>query len=424
MMKKASPELIFGGGFFDYKLLQIRLFEIINACLEELLLLAAGDVDGDAVIDDTFGMAHLAEHAAVRAGDAFDGAGGTVGIPWHVGGGFAVEIAILEGNLTVGDERCNLFICRDKAAFTMGDWNGVDVARLDVHEPRREIGGDDRIDGCRGMSADRVERQRRIVVGKPRLDLAVGDEAEFDKSLEAVADTDGEAVAFIEKLLDSFRNARVAERGGDELSGAVRLVTRGEAAREGDDLRIVNSCQYVFYGIFNGLRVEVADDHWRDDGARAFEGALRVIFAVRSGEDRNENARFCDGRERGLAFAALRVWFPDRFRGGGRLRDGRESRFERFLPGGDGVVKFDDILCVDFDDRFVDCLAERNGSRQFALPVGSDFENDGAVRRDEEVIVVGRLPDSVEFEADEISEGHLGNGGGDAATTDGLCGND
>ena len=104
MMKKASPELIFGGGFFDYKLLQIRLFEIINACLEELLLLAAGDVDGDAVIDDTFGMAHLAEHAAVRAGDAFDGAGGTVGIPWHVGGGFAVEITILEGDLAVGDE--------------------------------------------------------------------------------------------------------------------------------------------------------------------------------------------------------------------------------------------------------------------------------------------------------------------------------
>ena len=87
----------------SYKLLQIRLFEIIDAGLEELLLLAAGDVDGDTVIDDTFGMAHLAEYAAVRAGDAFDGAGGTIGIPWHVGGGFAIEIAVLESDLAIGD---------------------------------------------------------------------------------------------------------------------------------------------------------------------------------------------------------------------------------------------------------------------------------------------------------------------------------
>ena len=102
--EKASSDRWFGEGFFDYKLLQIRLFEIIDASLEELLLLAAGDVDGDAVINDTFRMAHLAEHAAVRTGDAFDGAGGTVGIPWHVGGGLAVEITVLEGNLAVGDE--------------------------------------------------------------------------------------------------------------------------------------------------------------------------------------------------------------------------------------------------------------------------------------------------------------------------------
>ena len=124
------------------------------------------------------------------------------------------------------------------------------------------------------MAADCVERQCWIVVGKPRFDLAVGDEAELDESLEAVTDTDSETVAFVEKLLDGFRDARIAERRGDELAGTVGLVTRGETAREGDDLRIVNSCQYVFYGIFNGLRVEIADDDWRDNGARTFEGAL------------------------------------------------------------------------------------------------------------------------------------------------------
>ena len=170
----------------------------------------------------------------------------------------------------------------------------MDVARLDVHEPRREVGGDNRIDSRRGVAANRVERQRRIVIGKTRLDLAVGDEAEFDESLEAVADTDGEAVAFIEELLDSFRDARIAERGGDELAGAVGLVAGGETAREGDDLRVVDGGQNIFYGIFNGLRVEVANDDWRDDGACAFEGALCVVFAVRSGEDRNETRGFAN----------------------------------------------------------------------------------------------------------------------------------
>ena len=208
--------------------------------MEELLLLATGDVDGDTVIDDTFGMAHLAEHAAVRASDAFNGAGRAVGIPRHVSSRFAVEIAILEGDLAIGDERRNLFFCRDKATFTMRDRNGVDVTRLDMHEPRREVGSDDRVDGCRGMSADGVERQRWIVIRKTRLDLAVWDEAELDEGLEAVADTDGEAIAFVEKFLNGFRNAWVAERRGDELSGAVRFVARGEAAREGDDLRVVN----------------------------------------------------------------------------------------------------------------------------------------------------------------------------------------
>ena len=231
----------------------------------------------------------------------------------------------------------------------MGNRNGVDVAWLDVHEPRREVGGDNRIDGCRGVAADGVERQRRIIGGKLRLDLAVGDEAELDEGLEAVADADGEAVAFVEELLDGFRDARVAERGGDELAGAVRFVAGGETAREGDDLRVVDGGQNIFNGIFDGLRVEIADDDRRDDGARAFEGALRVVFAVRSGEDRDEDARFRERRQRGLAFAALRVGLPDRFRGGGRLRGGREGCFERFLPGGDGVVKLDDVIVVDLD---------------------------------------------------------------------------
>ena len=87
--------------------------------------------------------------------------------------------------------------------------------------------------------------------------------------------------------------------------------------------------------------------------------------------------------------AFLFVGLPDQFRGGGGLRGGREGRFERFPPGGDGVVKLDDVIIVDLDDGFVDGLAERNGSGQFAVEFGGEFEDDGTVGRDEEVAHVG-----------------------------------
>ena len=135
------------------------LLEIINASLEELLLMATRHVDADAVIYDAFRMAHLAEYATVRAGDAFDGAGGAVGIPRHFGGGLAVEVAVLECNLSVGGERCNLFRRRNKATFAVRDRNGVDIAWLDIHEPWREVGGYDRVNRRSGMATNCIERQ-------------------------------------------------------------------------------------------------------------------------------------------------------------------------------------------------------------------------------------------------------------------------
>jgi hypothetical protein len=57
----------------------LGLGEVIHAALEEGLVLVAGDVLGD-VRAGALGVAHLAEDAAARAGDAFDGFERSVGI--------------------------------------------------------------------------------------------------------------------------------------------------------------------------------------------------------------------------------------------------------------------------------------------------------------------------------------------------------
>jgi hypothetical protein len=66
-------------------------------------VLVAGDVLGD-VGAGTFGVAHLAEDASARAGDAFDGFERSVGIELDAVRGCAGGIAILEGDLAVLDE--------------------------------------------------------------------------------------------------------------------------------------------------------------------------------------------------------------------------------------------------------------------------------------------------------------------------------
>ena len=63
-------------------------------------MLVAGDVLGD-VSTGAFGVAHLAEDASARAGDAFDGFERTVRIELDGVGGLAGGVTILEGDLAV-----------------------------------------------------------------------------------------------------------------------------------------------------------------------------------------------------------------------------------------------------------------------------------------------------------------------------------
>ena len=67
------------------------LGEVVDAALEEGLVLVAGDVLSD-VGAGTFGVAHLAEDTSARAGDAFDGFERSVGIELDAVRGRAAHI--------------------------------------------------------------------------------------------------------------------------------------------------------------------------------------------------------------------------------------------------------------------------------------------------------------------------------------------
>ena len=67
------------------------------------------------------------------------------------------------------------------------------------------------------MAANGIVCQRRAVRFQ-RLDMAVRQEAEFNQGLEAVADTESQAIALIEQVFQGFRQDRVAEQGGNKLA--------------------------------------------------------------------------------------------------------------------------------------------------------------------------------------------------------------
>ena len=94
------------------------LGKVIDAALEEGLVLVAGDVLGD-VGAGAFAVAHLAEDTSARAGDAFDGLKRSVGIELDAVRGRTGSITILEGDLAVLDEVGDDGRRRGEAAFAM-----------------------------------------------------------------------------------------------------------------------------------------------------------------------------------------------------------------------------------------------------------------------------------------------------------------
>lgn len=89
----------------------------------------AGDVLGN-VGAASFCMAHLAQDSSIRAGDAFDGPGGTVRVEAAVVSRISFKVRVLGSNLAISGKSLDLFIGCDEAAFAVADSDAVEVARL------------------------------------------------------------------------------------------------------------------------------------------------------------------------------------------------------------------------------------------------------------------------------------------------------
>ncbi len=69
----------------------------------------------------TLDVAHLAEHAAVGAGNALDAGDGAVGVHVEVHGGHARHIDVLRGDLAAGTELIQDLVAGHETALAMGD---------------------------------------------------------------------------------------------------------------------------------------------------------------------------------------------------------------------------------------------------------------------------------------------------------------
>lgn len=75
--------------------------------------------------------------------------------------GISSRITILSGDLAAGGKLEDVLGGGVKLAFTMGDWDMVEVVDLAVGEPWREIGGHPGRDVAGDMTSDIVEGKGR-----------------------------------------------------------------------------------------------------------------------------------------------------------------------------------------------------------------------------------------------------------------------
>ena len=238
-------------------------------------------------------MSHLAEHAAVRAGDAFNGQQRTVRVHVQIHARHAGLVHILRGDLAVGLELCKHIVGSHETAFAVGDGDGVHVANLGLRQPRGEVRRHAGAHQAALVAADGVERQRRAFGGH-RHDIAVRHQAKLDQRLETIADTEHQTITVVQQVTHRFGNGRSAEERGDELGGTIRLVAAGEAARNHDDLALLDFLNQSCGGLSHSSRGEVVHDERAHVGTRALESGCGIVFAVVAGEHGDDHMRLGD----------------------------------------------------------------------------------------------------------------------------------
>ena len=161
-------------------------------------------------------MTHLAQNATIGAGDAFDCQNGTVGVNRKVHRRVTHLINILRCNLACRSKLSNRFRACHETALAVADGNRVDIAHIAARKPRRKARSNARANQAALMATDGVKRKRGSL-GRCRNDIAIGNQAQLDKSLEAIANTQHQTIALLKQLTYRFGNGGRTEECRDEL---------------------------------------------------------------------------------------------------------------------------------------------------------------------------------------------------------------
>ena len=172
----------------------------------------------------------------------------------------------------------------------MGNGDGVHVSNGSLGKPRRQVRRDTGAHQAALVAADGVERQRRAFCSH-RHDIAVRHQAELDQSLETIADAEHQAIAVVQQVTHRFGDGRSAEERGDELGGAIRLVAAGEAARNHNDLALLDLLNQRLGGFGNGSRSEIVHDQRAHIGTGTLERGSGIVFAVVAREHGDDHMR-------------------------------------------------------------------------------------------------------------------------------------
>ena len=357
-------------------------------------------------------MPHLAEDAAVGAGDALHCQDGAVGVVAQVHARPAVEVDVLRGYLPVFNELLEQLGLADEAALAVGDGHGVYVADGALAQPGAEVRAHARAHEPALVAADSVVCERRAAAVRLH-DAAEGHEAELYKRLEAVADAQREAVALVKQLVDGVGELFAAEEGVDEFAAPVRLVAAGEAAGYDQHLAAAQGLDHALKALLDVLGAEVAEDEYLRLRPGAAEGPRGVELAVGAGEDGDERARARrarQGRGAALRLIAQGVELP------GALLGAAQVRIDALKPRLPGELHIGHVHALARGEGVV----LRDGAERFTRgAVGRELEDEAAEAPAEEAALV---KGGVEPEAQAVAEAHLAKALGYAAAARGPGG--
>ena len=252
------------------------------------------------------------------------------------------------------------------------------------------------------MPADRVEGERRAA-RIHRDDVTIGHEPELDERLKAVANAQHEAITIVEQTTHGIRDVGIAEERRDELGTAIRLVATGKTTGNHDDLAVVDLLDEGLRALCDRVRRQVVDDEGLGHGAGALEGERRIVLAIITRKDRNDDARLGEVatvRERDVARVADHVDATAIL----AIREHiLELVFPCFLQHGKahGLASGDDRILVDGLAK----LDHVHVLRRFRkLRSGRHLDGERSVRVDEQRIEVDLVVDA---QADTVAQTHL-----------------